>query len=170
MDELWKAIIVDTRLYSDLQEALGLTLHRPMYHAENDTAEKHELRLKTLRSLYTSVFESQPLVATVSVPQPSNVISASSAVRTNLENNNSQDEGPITFRLVNHVGHEISVKVKRSIKVSKIYELQSERNGMAPSAFALFHDGTRMVHQNCLSDYGVHEGDIVKCVIEQRGC
>lgn len=78
VDELWKAVILDISLYSDLQLALGYTLNRPAYHADNDPTED-KLRLQTLRSLYVTFFKSQPLVATASVSQQTNTSTESSA-------------------------------------------------------------------------------------------
>ncbi|PVH87533.1 hypothetical protein DL98DRAFT_581543 [Cadophora sp. DSE1049] len=62
MDELWVAAIVDTQVYADLQNALGIKLYR-RYGVSEPAADQvaRALRQATMKCLYKNFFGSEPL-------------------------------------------------------------------------------------------------------------
>jgi hypothetical protein len=61
VDELWHATILDTKLYADLQEALGLVLHHRPSGASDQESEHRERRLTVMKSIYRANFSTDPL-------------------------------------------------------------------------------------------------------------
>ena len=73
MDELWHAAILDTKLYADLQEALGLVLHHRPSGASDQESEHREKRLTVMEAIYRASFSTEPLGRAplqTSPPQP----------------------------------------------------------------------------------------------------
>lgn len=68
MDELWHAAILDTKLYAELQEALGLVLHHRPSGASDQESEHRERRLAVMKAIYRANFSTDPLGR----PPPSN--------------------------------------------------------------------------------------------------
>ena len=61
MDELWHATILDTKLYADLQETLGLVLHHRPSGASDQESEHREKRLTVMKAIYRANFSTDPL-------------------------------------------------------------------------------------------------------------
>lgn len=69
MDELWHAAILDTKLYSELQGALGAVLHHRPSGASQQESKQREQLLTAMKALYTALFSADPLES--ASPQPS---------------------------------------------------------------------------------------------------
>jgi hypothetical protein len=72
VDELWHAAILDTKLYAELQEALGLVLHHRPSGASDQESEHREKRLTVMKAIYRANFSADPLgrAPQTSRPQP----------------------------------------------------------------------------------------------------
>lgn len=156
-------------LYADLQAALGLTLHRPTYPADNNATEKHEIRLKTLQTLYTSFFGGQPLDSP-SLSQQSNTTTATLTTRSKHGNYGSQDEERIVFHIVNSERDEITLTGTPTTTISRVLEVYGVKTGLRSSSIRLMHGGTKLIPGEQLSYYEIKTGDVIHAMREQNGC
>jgi ubiquitin len=69
VDELWHAAILDTQLYADLQDTLGVVLHHRPSGASEQESEHREKRLTVMKAIYSAFFSADPLGR--APPQPS---------------------------------------------------------------------------------------------------
>lgn len=61
MDQLWHCLILDTQLYAELQEALGLQLHHRPAGAKPDEFMWRHKRLEAMGAIYSVFFSGKPL-------------------------------------------------------------------------------------------------------------
>lgn len=59
---MWHAAILDTRFYASLQSALGVMLHHNPAGADEEQTQQREKRLMTMKALYKSFFNDEPLI------------------------------------------------------------------------------------------------------------
>jgi hypothetical protein len=61
VDEIWHAAILDTKLYANLQTALGVVLHHRPSGADDDQSEQRQQRVATMTTLYKRFFSTDLL-------------------------------------------------------------------------------------------------------------
>jgi hypothetical protein len=73
MEKIWQAAILDTRFYSELQEALGCTVHHSLLGPED--GEAHKIALATMQALYGVYFSPIPCPDVINLPpRPSQIV------------------------------------------------------------------------------------------------
>jgi hypothetical protein len=58
---MWRALILETRLYADFQQALGCVLYHRPGGASDQEAASRGMRLRAMEGLYGAFFSSNPL-------------------------------------------------------------------------------------------------------------
>ena len=71
VDELWHALILDTIVYHDLQDALQLSLHHRPAGGNAEESEDRKKRLAVMKAIYKIYFSTEPLEARPAPRPPS---------------------------------------------------------------------------------------------------
>lgn len=155
MDELWHATILDTKLYADLQEALGLVLHHRPSGASDQESEHRERRLTVMKAIYRANFSTEPLERAslqTSRPQPSprHLNTISIFVNTTIEKIHK-----LTF------GMQTSIDDVKSA----IYSI----NGTPVHDQRLYYDGC-LLDGATLEAYEIDNDDTLYLFMRQVGC
>lgn len=79
------------------------------------------------------------------------------------------DEQPITLRVVESSGDEISFKVKKTTKMSKIFEAYASRKGVSVEMVRFMFDGNRMNAEDTPKMLEMEDNDIINVVLQQVG-
>ncbi|CZR60727.1 uncharacterized protein PAC_10623 [Phialocephala subalpina] len=156
MDELWHAAILDTRLYADLQDALGVVLHhRPSGASEQET-ELRAKRLTAMKAMYSAFFSTDPLDYTP--PPPS---------RPQLT---GHPRNPITIFVMTPAGKTLSMTVDKRTTIDKVESALQRSEGIPVIEQRLLFNGNRLWDGNTLEDNNVDDEDTLELRVAQNGC
>lgn len=173
VDQLWHAIILDTQVYSDLQDALGLTLHhRPSGAKRNDPAQQDQ-RLAAMEAIYVAFFSDKPLQLKpllVSKPIKLPVFSktplqltssiASSPMLYPVSSKTQTSVEYIRIRITtNATGRAYFVRAKSSTKIFQLLQGTCSVNNLSMAGSKLSFNGENLRQDRTVGDYGIVDGD-----------
>lgn len=131
MDELWHAIILDTQLYADLQDALCLALH----HGPSGAHERYskQLRLATMKALYRVFFSATPLVI-------------GSARSSRLQSVNQRQNAGVLINIVvaTHWGPRLTMAIDSVARVEDLKQRIHNLEGIEPDQQRIIFAGRQL--------------------------
>ncbi|KAF8853886.1 ubiquitin-domain-containing protein [Acephala macrosclerotiorum] len=158
MDELWHAAILDTQLYADLQDALGLVLHhRPSGASEQESGHR-EKRLAMMKAIYRASFSTNPLEYGRAAPQASRPQLAG-----HLRN-------PISIFVVSLSGMKISMTVDKQATIDTIKSVYENLEGVPADQQRLIFAGRQLEDEKTLEHYRIGNEATVHLVTRLIGC
>lgn len=154
MDSLWRALILDTQLYANLQQALGLTLHRL---PNDDLQRQHQSReiiyRRTLEWIY-SLFGSRPLII------------------DNLRSRSKRLEG--TYKIFVHTlhvtGKRLVFDVLPTLRVSELKEMFFHQEHSPMEIQRFIYLGEQLEDHHTLSYYKICNESKLHMVLHLKGC
>ena len=81
----------------------------------------------------------------------------------------SGDDQPITIKVVESTGDEISFKVKKTTKMSKIFEAYASRKGVSAEMVRFMFDGNRITAEDTPKMLEMEDNDIINVMLTQVG-
>jgi Ubiquitin family len=149
VDELWQAAILDTKLYADLQAALGLTLHYRPSGASDLEAEPREKRLTVMKAIYNAFFLTNPLGSDPSQPMRTQA----SAGLT---------ESNIYIYVKTTTGETLTINISMQANIMELKRAIQEIWGIPPREQRLLYAGTLLEHSSTLEDYSIGNGFVLE--------
>lgn len=143
MDELWHAAVLDTQFYANLQAALGLTLHHRPSGALPQNKEAREIRLSAMKSLYRSIFGSDPLEYTNQVLNGAQPGDPSGGIQV----------------FITGVGGEQKHIVAENLRVGRLKNTIYEQVGLPAYNQRLFFAGRQLEDFQTLRGCGIRDQD-----------
>ncbi len=156
MDELWHAAILDTQLYANLQDALGLVLHHRPSGASEKESEHREKRLSVMRAIYKACFSTDPLGCVL--PQ----VSCQKPARSFRD--------PIAVFVRTPSGKSLTIIVERQANVEDMKSVIQNMEGIPVDQQRLMMAGRRLGYGTILGDNGIGNGSTLDLFPEQYGC
>jgi hypothetical protein len=144
VDELWHAAILDTKLYAELQEALGLVLHHRPSGASDQESEHREKRLAVMKAIYRANFSTDPLgrpplkPAVSSRPQPG----------PRLLN-------PISIFVMTLTGNKHTLTLDKQATIDDVKSAMQSIDGTPFRHQQLYYDGVVLSGGRTLERYGI---------------
>jgi len=77
--------------------------------------------------------------------------------------------GTITIRVKDQAGEETYFKVKKTTKMSKVFDAYAQRKGVQRKALRFLLDGERIQDDQTPDDLDLDENDQIDCLLEQTG-
>ncbi|KAL7534624.1 hypothetical protein ACHAXR_007870 [Thalassiosira sp. AJA248-18] len=83
----------------------------------------------------------------------------------------SKPEGsePITIRVRDQTGEETYFKIKKSTKMSKVFDTYAQRKGVQASSLRFLLDGDRIQPDSTPKQLELDDQDQIDCMLEQSG-
>jgi small ubiquitin-related modifier len=85
------------------------------------------------------------------------------------ENKPAEGSEPITIRVRDQTGEETFFKIKKSTKMSKVFETYAQRKGVQSSSLRFLLDGERINGDNTPKMLELDDQDQIDCMLEQTG-
>lgn len=76
---------------------------------------------------------------------------------------------PITIRVRDQTGEETFFKIKKTTKMSKVFETYAQRKGVVASSLRFLLDGDRILEKATPQSLDLEDQDQIDCVLEQVG-
>ncbi|OEU22446.1 small ubiquitin-like protein [Fragilariopsis cylindrus CCMP1102] len=76
---------------------------------------------------------------------------------------------PITIRVRDQTGEETFFKIKKSTKMSKVFNTYAQRKGVQMSSLRFLLDGERIAETMTPQDLELDDQDQIDCMLEQSG-
>mmetsp|Transcript_12008 Transcript_12008/g.18928 ORF Transcript_12008/g.18928 Transcript_12008/m.18928 type:complete len:91 (-) Transcript_12008:106-378(-) len=76
---------------------------------------------------------------------------------------------PITIRVRDQTGEETFFKIKKSTKMSKVFETYASRKGVQSSSLRFLLDGERIEPYQTPQELDLDDQDQIDCMLEQSG-
>mmetsp|Transcript_14006 Transcript_14006/g.20497 ORF Transcript_14006/g.20497 Transcript_14006/m.20497 type:complete len:93 (+) Transcript_14006:167-445(+) len=76
---------------------------------------------------------------------------------------------PITIRVRDQTGEETFFKIKKTTKMSKVFETYAQRKGVAPNSLRFLLDGERIAADETPKTLELEDQDQIDCLLEQVG-
>jgi large subunit ribosomal protein L40e len=165
MEQMWRAAILDTRFYDDLQRHIGMRLHHRspdvvLSQSESEAIERH---LVYLRLMYSLKYDCKPTehAAPVAVqPQPPAPQQFPRAPR--------EAQFQILVRALN--GKSLLVDVESSDSVEALKQKIQDQEGVPPDQQRLIFAGKQLEDGRTLADYDIHRDDMVQLILRCHAC
>mmetsp|Transcript_36054 Transcript_36054/g.43065 ORF Transcript_36054/g.43065 Transcript_36054/m.43065 type:complete len:97 (+) Transcript_36054:117-407(+) len=87
-------------------------------------------------------------------------------------NTEAKPEGgnePITIRVKDQTGEETFFKIKRTTKMSKVFDTYAQRKGVAAGSLRFLLDGDRVEGHQTPKQLELDDQDQIDCMLEQTG-
>jgi len=159
VDELWHAAILDTKLYAELQEALGLVLHHRPSGASDQESEHRERRLAVMKAIYRANFSTDPLgrpplkPAVPSRPQPD----------PRLLN-------PISIFVMTLTGNKHTLTLDMQATIDDVKSTIQSIDGIPVRDQRLFYAGRELGYGGTVESYGIGNESTVVLTTRLVGC
>ena len=89
--------------------------------------------------------------------------------RQRTSSNNANNK--ITIRIRDQLGEEMDFMVKRSMRLSKVFDAYAARKGLHADAFRFLHDVfERLEPHQTPQFYEMEDFELIDALLEQRGC
>ncbi|KAL3797672.1 hypothetical protein HJC23_013504 [Cyclotella cryptica] len=92
---------------------------------------------------------------------------------SDTENNDVKRDGekgePITIRVRDQTGEETFFKIKKSTKMSKVFETYATRKGVQSASLRFLLDGERIPADATPKTLELDDQDQIDCMLEQSG-
>lgn len=76
---------------------------------------------------------------------------------------------PITIRVRDQTGDETFFKIKKTTKMSKVFDTYAQRKGVASTALRFLLDGERIEGTQTPKQLELDDQDQIDCMLEQTG-
>jgi len=76
---------------------------------------------------------------------------------------------PITIRVKDQTGEETYFKIKRTTKMSKVFETYAQRKGVQATSLRFLLDGDRVQGNQTPKELELDDQDQIDCMLEQMG-
>jgi len=76
---------------------------------------------------------------------------------------------PITIRVRDQTGEETFFKIKKTTKMSKVFETYASRKGVQSQSLRFLLDGERIEPFSTPADLDLDDQDQIDCMLEQSG-
>mmetsp|Transcript_498 Transcript_498/g.710 ORF Transcript_498/g.710 Transcript_498/m.710 type:complete len:96 (-) Transcript_498:193-480(-) len=81
----------------------------------------------------------------------------------------TKDAQTITIRVKEQGGEETYFKIKRTTKMSKVFDAFAQRKGVQRKALRFLLDGERINDDATANDLEIDDNDQIDCLLEQTG-
>jgi len=76
---------------------------------------------------------------------------------------------PITIRVRDQTGEETYFKIKKTTKMSKVFETYAQRKGVQSNSLRFLLDGERIQNDQTPKQLDLDDQDQIDCMLEQTG-
>lgn len=159
MDELWHAAILDTRFYTELQQALGVILHHRPSGASAQEAPQREVHFTAIRALYQAFFLGVPLAPS---PFPQSYRPPQSPF--------PQLPQHIAIFVRPGTGADYPLTISNQTTIDGTKSTVQDVAGIPPGQQRLIFAGRQLEGGRTLEDYGVINGSTLYLVFRLIGC
>lgn len=169
MDRLWHSIILDTRVYADLQDALGLLLvhHRPAGAKRAESVQRTQ-RLTAMESIYAAFFVKKPIKLTSHPTEPL-ALDPLPAQPTPPRFPETRATQPITIAIKIPWRSSMKLKTRSTEKIHKLIQSISNSINKPFDSLHLTRRGCPLSPDRTLGYYGIEDGDGLYLHISQIG-
>lgn len=85
------------------------------------------------------------------------------------EDNKVEGSEPITIRVRDQTGEETFFKIKKSTKMSKVFDTYAQRKGVQATSLRFMLDGERIDENSTPKMLELDDQDQIDCMLEQTG-
>ncbi len=157
IDAVWHQLLLNPRLYKNINEALGGEMidHNP--EGGRDVAARNKRVCRTIE-IYKTVFIS-----------PAASVASSVWKAPEAEKLPIADDDGITIAFVEQTGKETLFKCKKTMRVEKIFFAFAASKGIHVSALRFWLDDEQLAGEEIIGDI-LKDGDQIDVFLSQAGC
>jgi hypothetical protein len=146
IDDLWHEVLLDTRFYADLQQALNCVIHHRPSGAGEYAAKW--TRLMAMKSLYAGFFGDKPVEI----------------------DDWRHKEGSKSIRILMTGGHSWSFYADSSTNVKRLRNVVSSMMKIPVDDLRMRYNGLDVLSGSTLKGHDIREGGVIHCRGAMRGC
>ena len=176
---MWHALILQTRLYADLQQALGCVLHHRPEGASDQEAASRGMRLRAMEGLYGTFLSFNPLrsptggyLSAISISGRRNTALDPRFVHSSEINDSRSTFDTahylygITVTVKELTGTQSTYNVVRSLPVKGLKDGISMKTGHAAEHILLTFEGMALEDDGTFEDYSIINGSTLHQILD----